>query len=141
MEYLQAQWQAILGVSFNLHITDRMTYAASDELFVKGQAAMSSSGWLADYPDPDSFLRGLVTKHIGWKNTVFDQLVEAASHVSEHAERLKLYQAADRIFIEEAVILPLLYGRDHFLVKPWISHFHSSPLRTWHWKEVVIEPH
>ena len=52
-----------------------------------------------------------------------------------------LYQAADRILIEEAAVIPLTYTRYHMLVKPWISHFRLSPMRWWHWKDVVIEPH
>ena len=85
--------------------------------------------------------RVLVTSVLHWRNAAFDRLVEAASRVSDQDERIKLYQAADRILIEEAAVIPLLYNRNHALEKPWIRHDRLSPMRSWYWKDVVIEPH
>jgi ABC-type oligopeptide transport system substrate-binding subunit/class 3 adenylate cyclase len=142
VEYLKAQWQANLGVDINQRIGDKLLNTREIlELLRKGQLAMFAAGWLADYPDADSFLRAYFASVILWRNATFDQLVKAASHVSEQVERIKLYQAADRILIEEAAVIPLWYGRYHLLVKPWISRFRLSPMRVWHWKDVVIEPH
>jgi len=52
-----------------------------------------------------------------------------------------MYRQADRILVEEAPILPLLYDRYHLLVKPWVSKFPMSPRKWNFWKDVVIEPH
>jgi ABC-type oligopeptide transport system substrate-binding subunit len=52
-----------------------------------------------------------------------------------------MYQQADRILVEEAPILPLLYDRCHLLVKPWVIKFPISPIKWNFWKEVIIEPH
>ena len=49
-------------------------------------------------------------------------------------------QAADKILIEEAVIMPVTYGRTHRLVKPWVK-ISESWLGHWSLKDVVIEPH
>jgi len=43
--------------------------------------------------------------------------------------------------VHEAPILPLFYGRQHLLVKPWVSSFPISALNGWYWKDTVIEPH
>jgi hypothetical protein len=43
--------------------------------------------------------------------------------------------------MEEAVIMPLRYGRWHWLVKPWVTNYPISPIRDWFLKDVVIEPH
>jgi ABC-type oligopeptide transport system substrate-binding subunit len=102
---------------------------------------MSLDVFAADYPDADSFLRVFVATFTNWRNEAFEQLVESASRLSDQAERIKLYQAADHILIEEAGVIPLWYERFHLLVKPWISYFRVSPMRFWHWKDVVIEPH
>jgi len=59
----------------------------------------------------------------------------------DQEERMRMYQQADRILIEEAPILPLAYGRFHMLVKPWVRRYLTSPLRWWYWKDVIIEPH
>jgi ABC-type oligopeptide transport system substrate-binding subunit len=53
----------------------------------------------------------------------------------DQGQRMELYRRADRILIDEAVIAPLLYGRFHFLVKPWVKRYPGP------WKDVIIEPH
>ena len=56
-------------------------------------------------------------------------------------ERMRLYGQADRILVEEALVLPLVYGRFHLLVKPWVSKLPTSALKRWFCKDVIIEPH
>ena len=59
----------------------------------------------------------------------------------DQAERMRMYEEADRILVEEAPILPLHYGRSHVLVKPWVRKHPTSPQKLWFWKDVIIEPH
>jgi len=59
----------------------------------------------------------------------------------DHAERMQLYEQAQRILNEELPVVPLVYHRGHLLLKPWITEFPLSALRWDHWKDVVIEPH
>jgi ABC-type oligopeptide transport system substrate-binding subunit len=139
VEDLLQQWLANLGVKVNGRV------AASgeeyDRLRLSGRVEIHASGELADYPDADSLLRVFVANQTEWRNAAFDQMVEAATQVSNLAERTALYQAADRILIEDAPVVPVAYGRYHMLVKPWIRHYHLSPMRSVPWKDVVIEPH
>jgi len=98
-------------------------------------------GYWADYPDPDDYLRVLWWLPPRWQHPVYDRLVEDARRVLDQKERMKLYQQADRILVEEAPALPLSYARVHMLVKPWVRKHITSPLRWWYWKHVVLEPH
>ena len=54
---------------------------------------------------------------------------------------MKLYQQADRILVDEAVVVPLTYSRAHLLMKPWMRKYPTSALERWFWKDVIIEPH
>ncbi|HJS29400.1 MAG TPA: hypothetical protein VJ768_07250 [Anaerolineales bacterium] len=45
----------------------------------------------------------------------------------------------DRILIEEAVVIPLLYARQHFLVQPWVKQFPVSPMGDRYWEDIVID--
>ncbi len=102
------------------------------------------SVWLADYPDPDNFLRVAVNDiqgHTGWRNETYDRLVEEARRVMDQGERMKLYRQADKILIEEAAVMPVLYGRANYMVKPWVKGYLLSPTDTPRWKDIVIEPH
>jgi len=103
---------------------------------------MFNWGWSAHYPDPDDFLRvGFPWKTTGWRNEVYDRLVEEARRVTDQGERMRLYGQADRILVEEAPIFLAIYNRAHLLVKPWVKKHPALPLYRWFLKDVIIEPH
>jgi hypothetical protein len=37
--------------------------------------------------------------------------------------------------------MPLMYGRSHLLIKPWVKQYAYRPHSTLRWQEVIIEPH
>ena len=47
---------------------------------------------------------------------------------------------ADKILIEEAMIMPIAYLRSHFLVKPWVK-VPKSYILLHSYKDVILEPH
>jgi oligopeptide transport system substrate-binding protein len=138
-QYLEAQWRQNLGLEIPCKVID---WATLFDRLGTNQVRAFLISWLADYPDPDSFLRtSRVRRHTRWRNEAYDRLVEEAGRSRDHGERMKLYGQADRILVEEAVIIPLVYGRTHLLVKPWVSKLPTSPISIWFWKDVIIEPH
>ena len=135
-DYLQAQWRQDLGVEIVWK-----TIETHLELERK-PPQMFLSFWLADYPDPDSFLRASpVRRWTRWRNADYDRLVDEARRVADQGKRIKMYQEADRILIEAAAIMPLTYDRLHLLVKPWVTKYPMSAIAMWFWKDVTIEPH
>jgi ABC-type oligopeptide transport system substrate-binding subunit len=100
-------------------------------------------GWLVDYPDPDNVLRlGIAWHPTGWSNEAYALLVEEARHTLDQGKRMEMYKQADRILIEEAVVVPTEYGSYPCLVKPWVTRFPIAPLfGPTYWKDVIIEPH
>ncbi|MEJ2561011.1 MAG: ABC transporter substrate-binding protein [Anaerolineae bacterium] len=138
-EYLQAQWRENLGVEI---ACEGMEWATYIDRLNREPPHLYVGGWLADYPDPDSFLRMFsIRRWSGWRNRTYDGLIEKARSVLDQGKRIKLYRQADRILIEEAVIVPLTYGQYHLLVKPWVRKYPISALGDWFWKDVVIERH
>jgi len=138
-EYLQAQWLENLGVEISWK---PMAWRDFLDTLSRETPHTWAMGWSADYPDPDSFLRASEWRVTGgWQNEVYDALVEGARRVMDQAERMKIYQQAERTLMEEVPVLPLHYGRFHLLVKPWVRRFPTSPMKLWFWKDVIIEPH
>ncbi len=96
---------------------------------------MTIKNWAVDYPDPDSILRqsDLVRfpKDFGWVHPRFDQLIEEAASSRDRLRRLALYREADRILVnEEVVVVPLSRGI-HLgvnLIHPWVHGFEPHPL-------------
>ncbi|NIV34573.1 MAG: hypothetical protein GWN58_35465 [Anaerolineae bacterium] len=68
-------------------------------------------------------------------------LEDRAGRGAEQAERMRLYGQADRMLVEEAIVVPLGSGREYQLLKPWVSRYPLSSFSRSFWRAVVIEPH
>jgi len=140
-EYLRAQWRENLGVETR---GEAVEWAMFLDRLEKEPPHMVLWGWVADYPDPDSFLRvGLshIRGYTRWQNETYDRLLEEARRITDKERRMKLYAEADKILVEEAPILPLTYMRSHLLIKPWVRRLPLSAIKWWFWKDVIIESH
>jgi oligopeptide transport system substrate-binding protein len=136
MDFLQTQWQKNLGVSFDNEIVELM---ALFQRLENAPPRLYAFSWVADYPDPDTFLRSSIClPATRWKNADFDRLVNEALITSDHEERMRLYRQAENILIKEVPILPIVYGRQHLIFKPWVKRYPTSARRSVHWKDVVI---
>jgi oligopeptide transport system substrate-binding protein len=138
-EYLQAQWRENLRIEIGHETMDWRTFyhrlnRERQHIFCLGKPP--------NYPDPDDFLRvSFVRRRSGWQNETYDRLVEEARRITDQGVRMAMYQEADRILVEEAVIMPLAYAHWKLLVKPWVKRYPISTTKFWFWKDVIIDPH
>jgi ABC-type oligopeptide transport system substrate-binding subunit/class 3 adenylate cyclase len=135
-EGISQQWSENLNVDVEIDNLDSARWWKEKEL-----ANGFLGGWLQDYPDPDNFLRVCIQTTLpDWQNNAYDQLLDEARRTFLQEERIRLYQAADKILIEDAAVLPIIYERYHCLVKPWDKHpdWTYGPQS---WKASIVEPH
>jgi len=138
-DYLQAQWRTVLGITISRQTVTWETYL--ERLFAQ-PPQMFFWGCLADYPDPDYFLRlGDHRRLTRWQSRSYDDLVEQARRVMNQAERMKMYREADMMLIERAPLIPLVYSRRDVLLKPWVQAYPTSAFKWWFWKDVVMARH
>ncbi|MBN1954362.1 MAG: AAA family ATPase [Anaerolineae bacterium] len=138
-ELLEASWKEGLGIDVEWAV---MEWAELRTQLDRRLPHLFLVAWEADYFDPHSFLRtGLQSHDIRWRDKAYEELVEAARRTVVREERMALYQQVDRMLMEDAATIPLVYPRNHFLIKPWVRRFPISAIRYWFWKDVVIEPH
>ncbi len=141
-EYLSNQWREILGLEFSWEL---ITNSDLRERFLRRGEIMPNSmfGWNADYPDPDSFLRtsSPVASTILRSNRNYNALVEEARGILEHEKRMQLYRKADRILVDEAIIVPLLYPLWTWLARPWVRNYRVSAGMLTGWKDIIVDPH
>ncbi len=136
---LQAQWREKLDVGISVDARDWTSYFDRHH---KEQAHLFFNSFMARYPDPDHCLRQLSgEQRTAWQDGVYAELLERARRAMDQETRITLYRQADRILIEEAPVIPIGYGRQHLLVKPWVSKVPTSAIKCFFWKDVVIEPH
>lgn len=137
-EELQSLWQRNLGVTV---IIRELWFADFLERLENETPPIWKSGWAADYPDPDSFLRVCPSRHTSsWVNQRYEELVEKAKRMADTIERQAMYREAEEILIGEAPLIPLLYSRDHLLLKPWIKKYPVEPVGGLALKDVVVTP-
>jgi oligopeptide transport system substrate-binding protein len=142
-ETLQAMWLENLGIDITWELVDLSTRQREYREGQLEKPHLFICGWAADYPDPDNFLRvgAPETMPACWNSLAYQELIERAGSATSQAERLKLYQKADRMIIEEAVVMPLTCGRQQLLVKPWVARYPVSGFGGVLWKDVIIETH
>jgi ABC-type oligopeptide transport system substrate-binding subunit len=103
------------------------------------------AGWIADYPDPDTFLRAVFhsvegAEKIGWTDPRFDELVEQAARTADPRARDELYATADHMLVaEHAVIVPLAYGQNPVLLKKSVRSFPGAGTYLRPMKNVVVD--
>lgn len=127
-------WDAV-GCRTRVHLVDNVAQTAE----VAGPTALFG-GWWADYPDPDNFLRVDVELDLpDWRERRYWDLIERANAARDQQERLALFGHAERVLVDEAVLVPLLYQPQHLLVKPWIASWPSPAVKyPGFWKDVTV---
>jgi ABC-type transport system substrate-binding protein len=89
------------------------------------------SSWVADYPDPDGFFRGLLGLE-GFQVEPNDQiraLLGEARACRDRDKRLELYGRIDQLLVtDHAVLVPVAYKRLALLRRPWVSGLWATPL-------------
>lgn len=143
VEAMQDMWKQNLGVDVQTQLTEFATYL---EDLKQKRYQMFEIGWIADYPDPQNFLDILFysrsnDNNTGYSNPEVDALLEQARVEQDPQERVRLYQEAEQIIVDDAAWLPLFYGKSYYLIKPYVKNFEPTPIVTAQYKDVVIEPH
>ena len=72
-------------------------------------AACSCVGWTGDNGDPDNFLNALwgssnipITNTVRYKNPDLDAMFAKGLQTTDHAERVKIYQDAQKVILDAA---------------------------------------
>jgi len=142
IRFLQRAWQQHLGLTIEV---TTLPWAAFQHRLATDPPHLMLSGWLADYPDPDNFLRVLFHSQEGqneprWQNAQFDAGASAAACETVPERRLALYQELDRLLInQEAVVMPLSYGKGSVLMKPWLRHYRYGRAYSRYLKKLIVQ--
>ena len=112
-EYLQKQW-ANVGVQVQIDINQS---AAQQDLVDNGRVAFFAKSWLGDYPDAENYLALFYSPNFSpagpdkthFKSVAYDKLYDEARRTQNVAKRTALYQAMDRIVVEESPVISLYY--------------------------------
>jgi oligopeptide transport system substrate-binding protein len=130
LEAVINEWRVNLGVEITVRQLDpnRFLYDILAE-----QDAMFFWGWSADYPHPQNFLEILFSSssegnYGQYSNMQADVLMDMAAVENDEVVSLELYRQAEQILVSDAACIPLYFGRDYILVKPYVKGYEINAL-------------
>ena len=99
------------------------------------------STWLADYPDPDGFFRGLMTDRQDGllENAKLTEVLAEAAASRDRDERLRLYSEVDHSLVEQSLLVPVAYSRAVLLTRPWVHGLWANALTPIRFDRATIE--
>jgi oligopeptide transport system substrate-binding protein len=139
-----------LSITVELSILPRNKHYEEIEL---GNVAIWRDGWIADYPDPENFLKLFHGKLVpddsvkaSYLNTVrfndpnFDEYFELSTRESNSKIRQELLLKADSIVMDKAAVAPLYYEEWVWLVNKRVQNLSVSPMGNLDLSQVYLLP-
>ncbi|MGC5325867.1 peptide ABC transporter substrate-binding protein [Brevibacillus sp. SYSU BS000544] len=109
-EAVQEMLKSALGVEVKLANMERQVLSDKQK---KLDYHISRSSWIPDFADPINTLEIMLSEsssnRTGWKNAKFDQLIKDAYVELDNAKRYQMMHEAEKIFMEDAPIIPLYF--------------------------------
>lgn len=138
-----------LNITLELSVVDRdMHY---DRIELRG-VDFWRDGWIADYADPENFLRLFYGKLVpadsvrsSFLNTIrfqdeqFDTYFEKSLRQQNVAERNEFYQSADQLLMNQAAVLPLYHEEWIWLINKRVQNLSVSGLGILSLREVYFD--
>jgi len=139
--YSIEQWNRELGIPMTYQVLEWTAYWRH---LSRGTPHIMGISGVGTYGDPDAFMRQsfrTVQKLTGWHHPGYEQLVAQGGSSPNQDERLRFYQQADALLIQEAPLIPMSYHDTAYLAKPWVKRMpHSSTAAAGFWKDIVLDP-
>jgi oligopeptide transport system substrate-binding protein len=138
---LITMWQENLGVTIEPVLLDPYEYL--NELYSGNTGDLFTSGWCADYPDPENFLdilfhTGSQQNLTGYSDPAVDALLEQARVEGDVQARLAQYGDIERQIVAGAPAVFLVHSLSAVLVKPYVENYVLTPIGVPQWQEVGI---
>ena len=143
LEAIINEWRQNLGVEVMVRQLEpeRFLYYLKEE-----KDEMFLMGWVADYPHPQNFLdvlfhSGVEYNYGEYSSREADTLLEKASVEQDYDLSLALYRQAEQKLVNDAACLPLWFGKNYILVKPYVDGYELNPMGLTMLNDVSLKPH
>ena len=139
-EAVQETWRRELGVNVTLAQVEAKIRIQNEQTL---NYTLSFSGWVADFPDPATFLELFITgggnNWTGWSQPAYDRLIAEAARTLDPAARFGLFRQAEALLLEEAPVAPLFFDAQIYLIHPAVRGWASAPLGLHLYQHVWLE--
>ncbi len=139
-ETVQAMWKEHLGIMLDIRSMDFASYIDTQN---KLDFDISIAGWVGDYLDPTTFLhmwtKGNGNNNTGWHSEEYERLLSEAAHSADPAQRLRTFEKAEKLLMDERPILPFAWQARNYLHHSSVKGWHPLLLDNHPWKDVSLE--
>lgn len=137
----QEMWRQSLGIEVELKNLDWKVYLSS---LHSGDYQLARSAWSGDYNDPNTFLEMFISgnelNQTGWSDSLYDDFIKSAAVEQNPAKRLELFGKAEARLIECAPIIPVVFNKNKFLIRPEVQGWYPTLLGEHPLKWVKLVP-
>jgi oligopeptide transport system substrate-binding protein len=139
-ELIQETWRRELGVKLNLAQLESKVVIQNEEAH---NYVLSIGGWIADYPDPVTFLGVFLGKGgnnwTGWGSPRYDTLLAQAACSPDQNQRFALFEEAEALLLEEAPVILIVFDAQVYLKHPTVKGWVPSALLLRRYQNVWLE--
>ena len=148
VEEVKKQLKNVLNVDVD-YIVVPFVQKVEDSKF--GKTEMFRSGWVADYPSPENFLRTLYGKDVPdsmnvpsypnsvrYRNSAYDSLVEKGSKERIQDSAYVDFMKAEQMMMNDAPVIILWYGENLKMIHSYVKNFYFNPMNFKDFSEVYI---
>ena len=146
--------QKMLKENLNVEVDiNTVPFPEHVEQIISGKIDLFRYAWIADYPDPESFLTLFYGKHVPanpaeksfinyfrFKNARFDSLFSVSFTEPNLAKRYAILTQAEQIVLDEAPFMPIFYDENYRLEQLNVSNFPENATNYMDLTEVYLIP-
>lgn len=134
--------QKMLKENLNVDVDiNTVPFAEHIDQVQSGKVDFFRFAWIADYPDPETFLTVFYGKHVPtsateksfinytrFKNARFDSLFAASFTEPDKAKRYAMLSRAEQVLLDEAPFMPIFYDENFRLEQLNVRNFPENPM-------------
>jgi oligopeptide transport system substrate-binding protein len=140
----------------NLNITVKINavpFPQHIDAFMRGKVPIFREEWIADYPDPQTFLNMLdganvpkdttamaYTNACRYVNPKYDSLFAKALVTLNDSARYKMYAEADQMALDDAPYMCVFYEENYYLYHNYVKSFYGNAMNYLDFSKVYIIP-
>lgn len=121
-EAIQYGWKRHLGVEVDIFNQEWKVFLAAVE---SRDYEVARYGYVPLYPDAYPLFQIFTSEgtenYTGWRNPLYDQLVENARREVNQDDRNRLFRQAESLLLEEVPIIPVFYYNSAYLISPEVN--------------------
>lgn len=137
---MQARWRTGLGVNVEILASETRVHWSNLQ---KQAYTLAIGGWVADYPDPTTFLDLWKSdsgwNFTGWTSARYDEALARAALETDKTTRMRLLRAAESLLVHAMPVIPIAFEKNPTLIHSSVRDFHENAMDRPNYRTVGLE--